>query len=704
MSSTAPALPDVDPFFLLVAREWRKADTDGDGSLNRKEIAALIPRLNLTVKKKVLKSKFNEVDVDKSGTLNFTEFMAFLNNLRNRPEINAVFAQYSGNSDHLTPEQFREFLINEQMELGVTVNDVVGLIHTLEGSDSARHLYLSGFTSYMTSEVHNSWRAPEHKRVYQNMDQPLSHYFVASSHNTYCSGDQLKGASSVEMYEYALKKGCRCVELDCWDGPDNEPLIYHGRTLTSRIKFRDVIECIKTHAFAVSDYPVILSLENHCSHAQQAVMADIMTEVFGDMLPPPFPSSRALPSPNELKHKILLKGKTVVVSDTISDDEYEYEYDEAAAAGGSGVAQGADEQQEEESDGRAKASRSSASNNTGDNDDSELESDEFDTDEELDDAIDGFGGEGSNSGSSSKARSRSTLGRLGSLTRKVSSTTMSMTKGIARAVTPKAKAPKEKVAAELSQLIHLKAVHFKSFTSELADARKMSSFSENKIGKLVKLSSAAMVDYCKRQLARVYPKGTRFDSSNYDPFPAWCIGAQLVALNYQTAGLRMWLNQGFFNDNGNSGYKLKPYYLRSPAIEWSPSALESHVMSCKVSVKSGWQLPRISGAKGDIIDPYVIVSVFGVPQDIASSKTKVVKNNGFNPVWEHETTFKLAAPELAVVLFRVMDSDNFSKDDFIAYAALPVTSIRSGYRHVQLSTVKDVPVPMASLFVNFQFT
>lgn len=74
------------------------------------------------------------------------------------------------------------------------------------------HLTLNHFQSFLSDNVANNAM----NKFEQSMDHPLNEYFVYSSHNTYLKGHQLYGDSSVEMYAYAIRLGCRCVELDCW--------------------------------------------------------------------------------------------------------------------------------------------------------------------------------------------------------------------------------------------------------------------------------------------------------------------------------------------------------------------------------------------------------------------------------------------------------------------------------------------------------
>ena len=87
---------------------------------------------------------------------------------------------------------------------------------------------------------------------------------------------------SVQQYDNDYM--CVCdgpCAVDCWDGADGQPIIYHGHTLTSRIRFIDVIRCIKDHAFVTTDFPVVLSIEQHCDIPQQRIMARQFKEVFG---------------------------------------------------------------------------------------------------------------------------------------------------------------------------------------------------------------------------------------------------------------------------------------------------------------------------------------------------------------------------------------------------------------------------------------
>jgi hypothetical protein len=92
----------------------------------------------------------------------------------------------------------------------------------------------------------------------------------------------------------------------------SEPRVLHGFTLTKEVLFREVCQTVKDYAFASSDLPLIVSLEVHCSPLQQHVMVDIMEETWGEfLLPVPDFDSDCLPSPGQLRNKILVKAKYV---------------------------------------------------------------------------------------------------------------------------------------------------------------------------------------------------------------------------------------------------------------------------------------------------------------------------------------------------------------------------------------------------------
>ena len=102
--------------------------------------------------------------------------------------------------------------------------------------------------------------------------------------------------------------------VDIYDDDDG-PTVYHGKTLTSKVPVKDICEAIDKYAFVTSPYPVVISAEVHCSVQQQDMIVEIMNKTFGDKLVKAPPDNRpkitTLPSPEDLKGKILLKVRRV---------------------------------------------------------------------------------------------------------------------------------------------------------------------------------------------------------------------------------------------------------------------------------------------------------------------------------------------------------------------------------------------------------
>lgn len=113
--------------------------------------------------------------------------------------------------------------------------------------------------------------------------------------------------------------------MDIWDG-DEEPCVSHRNILTSKVSVREISKAITKYAFIASPYPVLISAEIHCNIEQQDMVAQIMREEFGDLLVTEPLSGREyeatkgitdLPSPEELKGRILLKVQNLISSSRV---------------------------------------------------------------------------------------------------------------------------------------------------------------------------------------------------------------------------------------------------------------------------------------------------------------------------------------------------------------------------------------------------
>ncbi|NWR57764.1 PLCH1 phosphodiesterase, partial [Bucorvus abyssinicus] len=707
-----------------VKQTFEEADKNGDGLLNIEEIHQLMHKLNVNLPRRKVRQMFQEADTDENqGTLNFEEFSVFYKMMSLRRDLYLLLLSYSDKKDHLTVEELAQFLRVEQKMNNVTPEYCLDIIQKFEVSEENKKqnvLGIEGFTSFMRSPACDIFN-PLHCEVHQDMDQPLCNYFIASSHNTYLTGDQLLSQSRVEMYARVLQDGCRCIEVDCWDGPDGEPVVHHGYTLTSKILFRDVVETINKYAFIKNEFPVILSIENHCSIQQQKKIAQYLKEIFGDKLDLSSVvtgDSRQLPSPQNLKGKVLVKGKKLPcslgadaeegeVSDEDSADEIE---DDCKLK--SCYSNGATEHQVE-SFIRTKLESLMKESQIRDKEDPDsftvralLKATHEGLNSNLKQNLDTKEG-------GKKPHSRSLMGNFGkhkkagkaaskyhSASDEDESQQSSCGKEMGQLHRLARRRKTVKLCRALSDLVvYTNSVAAQDIVDDGSTGNVLS-FSETRAHQAVQQKAEQFMLYNQKQLTRVYPSAYRIDSSNFNPLPYWNVGCQLVALNYQSEGRVMQLNEAKFRVNGNCGYVLKPQQMCKGTF--NPYSADPLPASPKkqliLKIISGQQLPKppdsMLGDRGEIIDPFVEVEIIGLPVDCCKDQTRVVDDNGFNPVWEETLTFTVHMPEIALVRFLVWDHDPIGRD-FVGQRTLAFSSLVPGYRHVYLEGLTE-----ASIFVH----
>lgn len=584
-------------------------------------------------------------------------------------------------------------------------------------------LDFNDFLHYMTSDASNI--VGPCGTSGQDLTYPLSSYFISSSHNTYLTGNQLYSESSTDAFKNVLLRGCRCVEIDVWDGDDSdseysssdledddpkkaeiyakrkqrvekakkklpksilsklektslgkkldkyvdkktehkgatpasplpsaekekdketkpvaegddkpassgviqklpslpvaptEPRVLHGYTLTKEVSFRDVCMAIKEHAFAVTDLPLIVSLEVHAGAQQQEVMVDIMKQVWdGLLVPPPDKNAEILPPPGDFRHKILVKVKYAppgVDTAAVSDED------------------------------------------AGPVDPSAAEK--------------------------------------------------------------KKKKKPSKIIHPLSDLgIYTRGVSFKSLSQpEASMPTHIFSLAEKAVAEVHEKEPMQLFEHNRKYMMRAYPSGLRIGSSNLDPASFWRKGIQIVALNWQNWDEGMMLNEGMFA--GTGGYVLKPegYRCAKPGQESGSQPLVTHhTLDLEVKLFAGQNLPMPldeTSAKG--FNPYVKMELHveeggerhgnlgpageAAARRAASSdedkegqykaRSKTIKGT-CDPDFKGEILELKGIPgvieELSFVRFIIRDDESFRRDDLAAWACVRVDRLRTGYRFVHL--------------------
>ncbi|CZR62152.1 related to phospholipase C [Phialocephala subalpina] len=212
-------------------------------------------------------------------------------------------------------------------------------------------------------------------------------------------------------------------------------------------------------------------------------------------------------------------------------------------------------------------------------------------------------------------------------------------------------------------------------------------------------------------LMRVFPKGTRISSKNLDPVPFWGIGAQICALNWQTFGAGMQLNEALFS--GTDGYVLKPSALRHGGTGKLSTGIKKKL---RLHVAGASDVPVPEGLQADEIKPYVTCMLIH-PDNLSNPppkrKTEPYKHHhlGFlhrgenppptDPIWDETLEWEYEENELVFLRILIKSDESFAANPTCAVAAVRLLYAPEAWRFIRMLDLKGRETK-CSLLVRFE--
>ena len=242
--------------------------------------------------------------------------------------------------DVMTTNTFLRFLQDEQREDASRSDDARSLFskinaqRAIAGSKSSaaaetsdeimpkrEHITKTVFTDYLMSDANDILDPKAGVFDKCDMTRPLSQYWINTSHKAYQGKHgYVNEADGAQPYIFALQRGCRCLEIDIWDGAGLhlESAVVRSKESPGTdvgLPVQEVLSAIRSFLLSVPySYPIILSIENNCTMPYQEKFFDSLDKILGGegMLYEPSKSLDdvgTLPSPEDLRGKVVLKSK-----------------------------------------------------------------------------------------------------------------------------------------------------------------------------------------------------------------------------------------------------------------------------------------------------------------------------------------------------------------------------------------------------------